>query len=230
MGVKHHAPSIGMEWRSQNRNARESTFHQLRAQTDKAVWKDLPRLHDLRDSLWPAPHSALFDFRRSPAQSRWIDELAALARESILSSGVVADELITHTDWSSKHFRFRDDSTVAIACDWYSLKISEELRSVGAAAATHPYNWYTPVQSMTPSPERMSAFTAEYGVARGRPFNVDEVLCVSAHACYVFCYIARCTYSLDPAKAETSDRELSGGEAVRSACSDVGLTTGARVP
>jgi hypothetical protein len=143
-------------------------------------------------TLWPTPHSRIFDFEATRRGTEWIDVLAARAR-----STAVGDTVVGHGDWSAKHFRFDGDEITAVY-DWDSLISADEPRIVGQAAATHPATWYIPVAVLA-TPDEARAFVAEYEEARGRSFSAHERRRLAASAAYVVAYGARCESCGDPA-------------------------------
>jgi hypothetical protein len=143
------------------------------------------------ESLWPEPHSKLFDFEATRDGTEWIDEFAERAR-SEPAGGVV----VGHGDWSVKHFRFVGNEITAIY-DWDSLIRADEPRIVGQAAATFPATWYLPVAVLA-TPDESRAFVAEYEEARGRAFNREERVRLAHAAAYVVAYGARCESCGDP--------------------------------
>ncbi len=56
------------------------------------------------DTLWPEPHSPIFDLPATAKGAEWIDRIAAGARE-MLARGA-GEEIIGHTDWSAQNCRF----------------------------------------------------------------------------------------------------------------------------
>jgi hypothetical protein len=156
-------------------------------------------------SILPKPHNALFDSSRNKTESRWLDRLATRAIEQILGSRHLDTPTISHLDWSSKHFRFDEQKRIVVIYDWDSVFRTGELRSVGIAAATHLYNWYIPLPTMTPVSGQMRAFVDDYEAATGIGLSPDQRRYIFSHALYTLCYIAKCKYSLDADDAETSD-------------------------
>lgn len=69
--------------------------------------------------------------------AEWIDELASEAKALIPDGG---EELIVHSDWSGKHFRFNGDGNITVVYDWDSLGLRTEAQALGIAAATFTSN------------------------------------------------------------------------------------------
>lgn len=144
------------------------------------------------DSLWPMPHSRMFDFEATREGTEWIDEIAGRARWAPSAGDVV----VGHGDWSVKHFRFAGDEITAIY-DWDSLIRTDEPRIVGQAAATHTATWYLPVAILA-TPDEARDFVAAYEDARGRGFTREEQKRLAAAATYNIAYGARCEACGDP--------------------------------
>jgi hypothetical protein len=87
-------------------------------------------LTSARDTLWPKPHSKLFDFAATSSGAEWIDELAVLAREQMVPAG---RRVIGHGDWRQEHVRFVGDKPV-VAFDWDSLCCELEAALLGIVA------------------------------------------------------------------------------------------------
>jgi hypothetical protein len=157
---------------------------------------DLPRRKpSTLDGLWPEPHNALFDFRKTAEGAAWIDRIARRSYAQL--DTVPHPPVVGHSDWTDKHFRFKG-SAVAIIYDWDSLLLNDEYRTVGGAAATFPCNWYLDVPKV-PTPEESVLFVQEYEGARGRRFSREEHRWICAAGTYCMAYGARCEHAIDPA-------------------------------
>lgn len=148
----------------------------------------------LADSLWPVPHSRLFDFDRTRRGTEWIDQLAARALERLRPA--CEPSVVGHLDWTTKHCRFRGDS-LRVVYDWDSLGLAPEPELVGYAACHFTTTWYLDVP-LIPTPDEARAFVADYEAARGRAFTSDERGVVGAAAAYGLAYGARCESCADP--------------------------------
>lgn len=143
-------------------------------------------------SIWPRPHSAIFDFEATATGAEWIDELAVRARSTLRKQA--GERVVGHVDWSVKHFRFRDGDVTAIY-DWDSLAVDCEPVIVGEAARGFTFTWRIPVP-LAPSLAESRAFVSEYEVARGAPFTAAERETAGAAAVYALAYTARCEHCL----------------------------------
>jgi hypothetical protein len=144
------------------------------------------------DQLWPpTAHSPIFDFEATASGAEWIDELAAEAKSR--SGG--GEELVAHSDWSGKHFRFDTAGEITVVYDWDSLALRTEVQAVGTAAATFTANFELDVD-YSPTPDEVASFVEEYSAARVRPLSDEDVAVAHAVAMYVMAYAARCEHAL----------------------------------
>ncbi|MGH7769225.1 MAG: phosphotransferase, partial [Candidatus Binatia bacterium] len=81
-------------------------------------------------SLYPQPHSKLFDFKNTAAGAEWIDTFAKRARAAEAHEGA---PVLGHADWKVEHLRF-DDGRIVATYDWDSLAIRPETELVGISA------------------------------------------------------------------------------------------------
>ena len=146
-------------------------------------------------TLWPRPHSPIFDFERTAAGAEWIDHLAAQARAAVEQSS--GELVIGHCDWSIQNCRFQSHA-IAVIYDWDSLALDRETTIVGEAARGFTMNWLVPDPPPRPSPDEARAFVQDYEVARGQPFSQTEWAAISAAATYALAYGARIEHSLQP--------------------------------
>ncbi len=198
---------------------RDASVPAYRRQIAVHLW----RLHDLSTSfandsaellrvdddhqgpLWPRPHNALFDFGRNQDRAAWLDDIASAARRIVGQAMPEEVPIISHSDWSAKHFRFDGHGRVTTIYDWDSIMRTGEFRTLGRALATHLYNWYVPMKTMIASRSQMEAFLHDYEDERGSPLSDQGRMGVSAQACFTLCYVAKCKYSLDADEADRSD-------------------------
>jgi hypothetical protein len=139
--------------------------------------------------LWPPPHDFRFDLSLSGGE--WIDELAATARSTLREPA--GRTVIGHTDWRAENLRFAGG--LAAVFDWDSVRLCPEPALVGANAAGFTANWADELGDPYPSSEEVSAFVAEYELARGSRFTRDEVKTADAAYLYSLAYGARCEHS-----------------------------------
>jgi hypothetical protein len=143
-------------------------------------------------SLWPTPHSRMFDFAATARGAEWIDEIARLARERMVPAGA---PVIGHCDWRQEHVRFVADRPVA-AFDWDSLCRDLEPALIGTVAHGFCADWSQPEHRQAPTLEEARAFVADYEAAGGHPFSkAERRLCAAAFA-YACAYTSRCGHAL----------------------------------
>ena len=153
-------------------------------------------LHPLRsphDSVFPEPHSPLFDFAATTEGAEWIDDIARRARA--IQDEEVAEPLIAHTDWSMRNVRLGPDGPLAVY-DWDSLALVSESQAVGGAAAT----WCKTGEpsDATPTVEEIGEYIAAYESARGASFSDAQRRATRAAVVFLMAYTARCEHSIDP--------------------------------
>ncbi len=145
------------------------------------------------DVLWPTPHSKIFDFEATKVGSEWIDQIARKAMQMLSNSA--GQNVIGHTDWSVKHFRF-EGSKARVIYDWDSLALENEAVIVGDAARGFTMTWHLNVP-LAPNLDELWAFVGEYEAARGIAFTSTERTTIAASAAYALAYSARCENRLD---------------------------------
>jgi hypothetical protein len=145
------------------------------------------------DDLWPpTAHSPIFDFRATAEGAAWIDDIAREAKARIPDGG---EELIIHSDWSNKHFRFEKDAKITVIYDWDSLALETEMQALGTAAATFTANFELDIL-LAPTPGEVTSFIEDYSAARTASLSTDEVLAAHTIAAYLIAYTARCEHAL----------------------------------
>jgi hypothetical protein len=148
-------------------------------------------LASARDTLWPKPHSKLFDFAATSGGAEWIDELAAVAREQMVPAG---KRVIGHSDWRQEHVRFIGDKPV-VAFDWDSLCCELEPALLGVVAHGFCADWSRAGRRQAPSIEEARAFKSDYEEARGGMLSPDEGRLCGAAFAYACAYTARCGHA-----------------------------------
>jgi hypothetical protein len=89
------------------------------------------------DSLYPQPHSKLFDFEKTAAGAEWIDAFARRARQGEAREG---PPLLGHAAWRVEHLRFENGNIVA-TYDWDSLAFWSETKLVATSAYAFTADW-----------------------------------------------------------------------------------------
>lgn len=161
--------------------------------------------HPLRSpvrELYPQPHNPIFDFSLDAGAARWIDELAAAAKEARATDH--SSPAIIHADWSARNVRI-EAGELLVAYDWDSLSQVTASAVVGQAAAT----WRSTGEAsdpIAPGPDEVRAYLSAYEIAAGRPFNAVQRRAAMAGALWVLAYTARCEHALQAANVKRVDR------------------------
>jgi hypothetical protein len=150
------------------------------------------------NSLYPQPHSKLFDFENTAAGAEWIDAFARRARQA---EAHTSKPVLGHGDWRVEHLKF-EEGKIAATYDWDSLAFRPETEIVGVSAHSFTADWALEGVRRIPSADDIHAYVADYETARGRPFSKRERQSLFAHCVYFIAYGARCTHSLDPQRTE----------------------------
>jgi hypothetical protein len=150
------------------------------------------------DSLYPQPHSKLFDFGKAAGGAQWIDAFAQRARQAEAHEG---RPVLGHADWRVQHLRFQEARIVAIY-DWDSLAFRPETELVGMSAAAFTADWTLEGVRRIPTADDIRDYVADYEKARGQSFSTRERGSLFANCVYCIAYGARCAHSLQPDKIE----------------------------
>jgi aminoglycoside phosphotransferase (APT) family kinase protein len=150
------------------------------------------------ESLYPQPHSKLFDFEKTAEGGEWIDTFARRARQAEAHEG---NPVLGHGDWRVQHLRFRHGRIVA-TYDWDSLAFCSETELVGVSAHGFTADWTLEAVRRIPTAYDVQAYVADYERARGQPFSKRERQSLFAHCVYCIAYSARCAHSLEAHKIE----------------------------
>jgi hypothetical protein len=170
-------------------------------------------LHRLVDDLYPAPHSARFDFTATAGGAEWIDDLMREARSG-LARLPPGREVVAHGDWRVQNLSVRD-VTIDAVYDWESVAATTEMGALAAAALTFGVDWSIPQVRRLSTPAEMLLFASEYADARGSPLQLHEHDRLALHLVVSLAYGARC---------EHSDRDTppSGDDCQRALLRDLG--------
>jgi Ser/Thr protein kinase RdoA (MazF antagonist) len=144
-------------------------------------------------SLYPTPHSPIFDLDTTAEGAEWIDEWAqrALALRDVASSPPV----ISHLDWSARNVRLSPSHLLAVY-DWDSLSLAPVAAAAGQSAATWRSTGET---SDTEAPDvgEIDRFLSAFATARGASFTEAERSVAHGAALWVMAYSARCEHALE---------------------------------
>jgi hypothetical protein len=150
------------------------------------------------ESLYPQPHSKLFDFAKTAEGAQWIDVIAERARQAEAHED---KPVLGHVDWRVEHLRFQDGRIVA-AYDWDSLASRPETELVGISAHGFTADWSLEGVHRIPTADDIRAYVADYETVRGQPFSKRQRRSLFATCVYCIAYGARCTHSLEPKKRD----------------------------
>lgn len=160
---------------------------------ERAGFDDRLALHPLlprSDSLYPPPHSPLFDFEATKEGAEWIDGLASLAKVN----GPSGRRVIAHTDWSARNVRLGIGGIRAVF-DLDSLAAIDLSAAVGKAAVT----WRSLGEAgepVAPCIEEVQDWFDRFPIT----LSSDERRASLAAALAVLCYTARCEHAIDPSE------------------------------
>jgi len=149
-------------------------------------------------SLYPQPHSKLFDFNKTAVGAEWIDAFAERAR---MAEAHESEAILGHADWRVEHLRFQNGRIVA-TYDWDSLAFRPETELVAISAHGFTSDWTLDGARRIPTADDIRAYVADYETARGRPFSKRERRSLFATCVYCIAYGARDAHSLEPVKKE----------------------------
>lgn len=124
----------------------------------------------LGTSLYPQPHSKLFDFEATAGGAEWIDDFARRVRAA---DSFEAQPALGHGDWRVEHLRLSHGQIVA-AFDWDSLILCQEVEMAATVAHGLPMGWSEKGIRRYPTDDDMRAFVADVEEARSRPFGKSE--------------------------------------------------------
>jgi Phosphotransferase enzyme family len=146
-------------------------------------------------SVFPRPHSPVFDFAATTAGADWIEALA-LAAARVVEAAPVEPRVVAHVDWRAEHLRFADGQLVAVY-DWDSVRVDREAAAVGQVAQVFTTDWGAAAPHV-PTLEESAAFLEDYQAARGAAFTRTEARVARAAWVYGTAYGARCEHALAP--------------------------------
>lgn len=142
------------------------------------------------DTLYPTPHSPLFDFEATKDGAEWIDELARLAKTEPDHSPIV----VAHTDWSARNVRLRADGIRAIY-DLDSLAAVGLSTAVGKAAVS----WRALGEAgepVAPGIEEIEDWFDRFPIPLSKAQRRTSIAVVVS----ALCYTARCEHAIDPSE------------------------------
>jgi Phosphotransferase enzyme family len=155
------------------------------------------------DSLYPVPHSPLFDFSATAPGAEWIDAIAATALDTIRA--IEATEslpmITTHCDLRAENVQVNVDGfSLAAIWDWDSIETASEAWHVGTSARAFSLDFSRDNGTCTdigiPTVDEMLAFIADCQTARDRTYSPSEYRATVAWMHHALAYSARCEHAL----------------------------------
>lgn len=158
---------------------------------------------------WYNPHNSLFDFSRFQEETRWIDEKMHDCL-NVIKEKNRENCLLSHLDWSGKHFKFDENNEITIIYDWDSLYYTNLYGSIARAALTYVYNDEIGKPGFSTIKE-IVRFIHLYEEYQGRNFTSDGYVQIAGHLTYISSKICkiRATFignSADDVKRLESDQ------------------------
>ena len=142
------------------------------------------------EKRWYRTHNNLFDFDKFQNETAWIDSKMADSMKIIKKLERYDRYLISHGDWSGKHFRFIGDR-ISIIYDWDSQQYMSLYRIIAKSALTHTYNDEIG-NIIFADKDQIVEFIEEYQNFSGSRFDEKELGLISAYCTYVASYICKC--------------------------------------
>jgi len=145
-------------------------------------------------TLYPVPHSPLFDFDATAQGAEWIDELAHEAKTAM--DRLDTEVLLVHMDWRGENLRVSADGDRVVGvydCD--AIRREREAVAVEETAANHAIDWSNPLGPYFASGSECIEFARTIETARRRPFTNPEWSVIRAGIVYAWCYTSRCEHA-----------------------------------
>ena len=154
-------------------------------------------------SLYPVPHSPIFDFVKTSPGAGWIDEVAARALAIIgdIEATESLPTVTTHCDLRAENVRLSDDGkSLAAIWDWDSIETASEAWHVGTSARAFSLD-FSGEGTMTttmgvPTVEEMLAFIRDCQTARAHAYTAAEYQAIIAWMHHALAYSTRCEHAL----------------------------------
>lgn len=155
------------------------------------------------NSIYPVPHSPLFDFSKTAPGAEWIDAIAenALATIRSIEATEPLPTITTHCDLRAENVHVNVDGSVLEAIwDWDSIETASEAWHVGTSARAFSLDFSRDNGTCTdigiPSVGEMLAFIDDCQTARGRAYSSGESRATIAWMHHALAYSARCEHAL----------------------------------
>jgi hypothetical protein len=145
---------------------------------------------NISEDGWADTHNVNFNFSRHKNETSWINEKMHDSLKTIKEYSEFENKVISHNDFTGKHFRFKDGA-ITIIYDWDSLNYMSLYRNVASAALTFPYN--DEIGNIKFSGYNdLFAFFDDYQEAGNFRFNKNELTLLSAYCTYLASYTCKC--------------------------------------
>lgn len=160
---------------------------------DLSIW-----MESCSPALWPQPHNVLFDFEKTAAGAKWIDEIAQPAKQILRAA--TGPLIVGHSDWSLQNMSFSRSKLICVY-DWDSLRIGLEPCFVGGAARLYRHDWRIGPPEPPISLAEVHDFIKTYEIARRQPFTDREHRILGAAIVYTAAYGMRCAHAVHSSKS-----------------------------
>jgi hypothetical protein len=155
------------------------------------------------DSIYPVPHSPMFDFSKTAPGAEWIDTIAeaALANIRAIEATKPLPTITTHCDLRAENVHVSvDGSSLAAIWDWDSVETASEAWHVGSSARAFSLDFSRDNGTCTdigiPTLGEMLAFINDCQTARGSAYTPAEYQATIAWMHHALAYSARCEHAL----------------------------------
>jgi hypothetical protein len=155
------------------------------------------------NSIYPIPHSPIFDFTLTAPGAEWIDEIATRALTTIRAIEAVESQptITTHCDLRAENVHLSEDGfTLAAIWDWDSIETATEAWHVGTSARAFSIDFSRDNNMCTdigiPTVKEMLAFISDCETARGHAYTTNEYQATIGWMHHALAYSARCEHAL----------------------------------
>jgi hypothetical protein len=165
-------------------------------------FKDIKKYNLIKDDIsekgWADTHNINFDFSRHKKETSWIDDRMHDSLKTIREYSDFEKKVISHNDFTGKHFKFKDGK-IAIIYDWDSLNYMSLYRNIASAAMTYPYN--DEIGNIKFSGYNdLFVFFNDYQEAGNFRFTKNELTLLSAYCTYLASYTCKCLCTISEDK------------------------------
>ena len=136
---------------------------------------------------WPVPHDTLVDFRSTPAEFAWLDDLGQRSADQILAHRDATQVVVGHADWYAGNTAVAGDALVG-TFDW-ELVADTEAVIAGFAAACYAAS--STGGGGLSTPEEAAMFLRDYESVRSLPLAHEERRAAAGAAGWILAFNAR---------------------------------------